>query len=228
MEFKQFGDAFDWDFQKVDIMMGNNNVFDNRVKEYEEWFVKNNYLLDSEVEAIKQFIPDSGEGIEIGVGTGIFASRLGIKHGIEPSEKMAAEAIKKGIDVKKGVAEKIPVDDASYQFVLMVTVDSFLDDVLKAFSEVRRILVNNGIFIIAFLDKVTPLGKKYEQNKHLHKSYKNANFHSAEEIAELLECADFKILDRKQTIYSLENKVQEIKNGTGEGVFAVIKAQKTK
>ena len=139
---------------------------------------------------------------------------------------MAAEAIKKGIDVKKGVAEKIPVDDASYQFVLMVTVDSFLDDVLKAFSEVRRILVNNGIFVIAFLDRATPLGKIYEQNKHLHKSYKNANFHSAEEIAELLEYAGFKILDRKQTIYSLENKVQEIKNGTGEGVFAVIKAQK--
>jgi len=42
----------------------------------------------------------------------------------------------------------------------------------------------------------------------------------------LLKEAGFEIVDKRQTIYSLENKNQEIKHGTGEGVFAVIKAQK--
>ncbi|HHU07854.1 MAG TPA: hypothetical protein GXZ59_05865 [Clostridiaceae bacterium] len=74
-----------------------NNPFDTEVEEYEEWFITNDKLLDSEVNAIKQLIPMSGNGIEIGVGTGIFASRLGVRDGVEPSSKMAAEAAKKGI-----------------------------------------------------------------------------------------------------------------------------------
>lgn len=54
------------------------NPFDTEVEEYEEWFITNDKLLDSEVDAIKRLIPISGNGIEIGVGTGSFASRLGI------------------------------------------------------------------------------------------------------------------------------------------------------
>jgi SAM-dependent methyltransferase len=206
--------------------MQKDKSFDTKVAEYEEWFKTNDKLLASEVEAIRQLIPASVEGIEIGVGTGIFASELGIRNGVEPSEKMAAEAIKKGIYVKRGVAEELPVDDALYQFALMVTVDCFLDDVPEAFSEVRRILVKNGIFIIAFLDRATTLGELYEQKKHLNKIYKDANFHTAKEIVELLEYAGFEILESKQTIYTLENKSQEIRSGVGKGLFAVIKAQK--
>ncbi len=196
------------------------------VSEYEEWFKTNNKLLASELEAIRQFIPATGKGIEIGVGTGIFASKLGIVHGVEPSEEMAVEALKKGIHVIKATAENLTIDDETYQFALMVTVDCFLDDVSKAFSEVRRILVKNGTFIIAFLDKDTPLGNFYEQNKHLHKSYKDASFHSASEISNLLKQAGFEIQEKIQTIYSLDNTYQEIKCGVGEGVFAVIKARK--
>ncbi len=203
-----------------------NNPFDTEVEEYEEWFITNDKLLDSEVNAIKQLIPMSGNGIEIGVGTGIFASRLGVRDGVEPSSKMAAEAAKKGINVINGIAEKVPVDSGSYEFALMVTVDCFLDDVSKAFSEVRRILVSDGIFIIAFLDKATPLGQLYEKNKHLHKSYRDANFHTSTEIVSLLRAGGFEVVDKRQTIYSLENKLQEIKCGVGEGVFAVIKTKK--
>jgi len=202
------------------------HVFDVEVEEYEEWFKTNDKIFSSEVKAIKQLLPACARGIEIGVGTGTFAVRLGIQNGLEPSEKMGAEAIKKGIDVKKGVAEEIPVQDESYQFALMVTVDCFLDDVARAFSEVRRILVNKGTFIIGFLDRDTPLGNYYEQNKHRHKSYKQAHFHSAKEISEFLEKAGFEIQDKRQTIYSLENIDQDIKEGVGEGVFAVIKAKK--
>ncbi|MHB1348156.1 MAG: class I SAM-dependent methyltransferase [Candidatus Humimicrobiaceae bacterium] len=178
------------------------------------------------MEIIRQLLPESGEGIEIGVGTGIFASRLGIKHGVEPSEKMGNEAAKKGIHVINAFAEELPIADGSYQFALMVTVDCFLDDVTKAFKEVWRILVKGGYFIIALIDRKTPLGMIYEQHKHSDSFYKYANFHSSEELIILLEKAGFEVLEKKQTIYTLENKVQEIREGVGEGVFAVIKAKK--
>jgi ubiquinone/menaquinone biosynthesis C-methylase UbiE len=206
--------------------MKKKNVFNNKVEQYEEWFKINKNLLNTELETIRQMLPASGEGIEIGVGTGIFASSLGIKHGAEPSEKMSAKAAKKGIHVINAFAEELPIADESYQFALMVTVDCFLEDITKAFKEVRRILAKDGYFIIAFIDNKTPLGMIYEQHKHSDNFYKYANFHSSEEIIMLLEKAGFEVQEKKQTMYTLENKVQEIRDGVGEGVFAVIKAKK--
>ncbi len=195
-----------------------------KVKEYEEWFTKNDKLFASELAIIKELLPPVGRGIEIGVGIGIFAHALGIDYGIEPSEDMAALALKRGIKAIKAKAEDIPLKDGSFQFALMVTVDCFLEDIAKAFREIHRILVKDGIFIIAFLDKDTPLGQEYEKNKPKSRSYKNAKFHTAEEIEKYLKNADYKILARKQTIFTLENKYQESKDGCGQGVFAVIKA----
>jgi predicted TPR repeat methyltransferase len=94
--------------------MKNKNIFNNKVKQYKEWFNINKNLLSTELEIIRQLLTASGEGIEIGVGTGIFASSLGIKHGIEPSEKMAAKAAKKGIYVINAFAEVLPIADESY------------------------------------------------------------------------------------------------------------------
>lgn len=206
--------------------MEKESPFQTSVSEYEEWFKKNDKLFASELEAIRQILPCYGKGIEIGVGTGIFAAELGVRYGVEPSEIMRNEAIKKSLSVKNGVAEALPEDDCTFDFAMMITVDCFLEDILKAFSEVWRILVDDGLFIIAFLDRATKLGKLYEKNKHKQNSYKNANFHTSDEISALLEAAGFKIIDKRQTVYSLENRIQAVDSGVGQGLFAVIKAQK--
>jgi len=171
-------------------------------------------------------LPHSGTGIEIGVGTGIFASKTGIKFGIEPSENMAAEAIRKGVSVKIGKAEELPVEDHSYDFALMVTVDCFLTDIPKSFSEIHRILKSEGILIIAFLYKATPLGELYEQNKHLHETYKDATFHTSDEMENLLKESGFIVQSKRQTVHSLENIYQKPIEGCGDGVFCVFKALK--
>lgn len=206
--------------------MNRNNVFNNNTDLYEDWFIKNKYILDTEIEAIRLLLPASGEGVEIGVGTGIFSSRLGIKYGIEPSKKMRDKAIERGVDVIDAFAEKLPIADGTYRFALMVTVDCFLDDIIKAFKEVWRILSKDGYFIIAFIDRDTPVGMIYDQNKHSDNFYKHATFHSAEEIIKFLKMTGFVVQEKKQTVFSLENKPHEIKADVGEGVFAVIKAKK--
>lgn len=203
-----------------------NDIFGNNADKYEEWFKENNFILDSEISAIKKLLPAFEKGIEIGVGTGIFASLLGIKDGVEPSVKMREKAAAKGINVINAKAEKLPVADNTYQLALMVTVDCFLDDVLRAFREVRRILADDGYFIVAFIDRETALGQIYNQRKASDEFYKHANFHSSGDIINYLEEAGFDIVDKRQTIYSFQNKIQEVKNGNGEGVFAVVKAQK--
>ena len=108
----------------------------------------------------------------------------------------------------------------------MITVDCFLDDILQAYKEAWRVLSKESFFIVAFIDRDTPLGKIYEQKKQRSLFYKQAQFHSAQEIKHYLDLAGFEIVEERQTIFSLENKPQEIKFGTGKGLFGVIKAKK--
>lgn len=206
--------------------MNLDDVFGLNIELYEEWFAKNNNIVKSEIEAIKQLLPKSGKGIEIGVGTGIFASGLGIKTGVEPSENMRNRAIERGITTINAYAENLPISDEVYDFVLMVTVDCFFNHPSHAFREAYRILTKEGFLIVAFIDKNTSLGQIYEGKKASNVFYKNARFHSATEIEELLKIAHFEIVDRRQTVFNLENIIQEIKPGVGEGVFAIIKAMK--
>ncbi len=203
------------------------NVFNEKAKEYDQWFVENDRLFFSELEAIRALLPAEGKGIEIGVGTGLFAKELGICAGIEPSVKMAEIARSRGIDIHLASAEEMPVEDEIFDYALMVTVDSFLTDVAQAFGEVYRILKKDGVFVIAFIDRATPLGEKYEAKKATSDYYRNARFYTAAEIEEFLHRAGFAVTMKRQTIFSFDNAIQEHKNGTGQGVFAVLRAEKS-
>lgn len=145
------------------------DVFQEKAQSYDQWFVENEALFQSEKEAVKKMMPAredlAAPAIEIGVGTGLFASALGIEEGLEPSEDMGRVARQRGIRVIQSPAETMPMASESYGMALMVTVDCFLADVEQAFSEVNRILVPGGWFVIAFLDRETPLGQIYQANK---------------------------------------------------------------
>ena len=205
----------------------NTDLFGSNADLYEEWFKNNPFIFQSELAAIKQLLPKTGTGIEIGIGTGIFAQELGIQFGIEPSLPMRLKAMERGLQVVEGFAENLPLSAESRDFAVMITVDCFLTDVLQAFKEVARILSPGGCFVIAFIDRATPLGAIYEQKRHDSPFYKQAHFHSADEIRQYLTAAGFVISDERQTVFSFENGIHEVRRGTGEGVFGVIRAEKT-
>lgn len=208
-------------------MNAENNLFDQNLLEYDQWFDKHSFVYQSEILAIQQAIPKNKTGIEIGVGTGRFAEPLNIKFGVEPSENMARLAEQRGITVYRAYAENLPIDNASFDFVLMVTVICFLSDIPKAFSEVYRILKPQGEIIVAFVDKNSDLGKKYEKEKSENKFYEDAHFHSSQEITELLKQADFQNFSYWQTLTKVsENKIEQPTQGFGKGSFVVIKATK--
>lgn len=206
--------------------MNSKNLFEDKADDYESWFKENQSIFESEVNALKAVFPYGGTRIEIGAGTGLFAKELGINIGVEPSIKMSQKAKEKGLHIISAAAEDMPIPDKTFDVALMVTVDCFLMSIETAFTEVHRILKDNGFFVIAFIDKATPLGMKYEENRGSSKYYSSANFHSASEIKHYLKESGFSIVQAKQTIFSLENTLQRVKNGLGEGVFAVIKAKK--
>ena len=124
----------------------------------------------------------------------------------------------------QGEAEALPLENAAYDLALMVTVDCFLTDPEAAFREIHRVLQPGGKFVIAFLDRETELGAQYEQFKMEDPIYCHATFHSAAEITALLERTGFRSEERRQTVYTLVNESQPVKEGNGGGVFAVIRA----
>lgn len=84
-------------------------IFDRNAEAYDEWFDRHPYAFQSEVEALRECLPEGdSHGIEIGLGTGRFARELGIKEGIEPSFAMRRIAVNRGIEVMDAVAERLP------------------------------------------------------------------------------------------------------------------------
>jgi ubiquinone/menaquinone biosynthesis C-methylase UbiE len=203
--------------------------FERYSERYEDWFEENRFAYESEILAIKELLPATGEGIDIGVGSGRFAEPLGIKLGIEPSQAMRKIAEKRGIKVIDAIAEKLPFDDAQFAFVLMVTTICFLDDIETAFNEVYRVLKPNGCFVIGLLDKLSPLGKLYQQHKTENVFYKLANFYSVDAVVSYLKKTDFEDFTFVQTIFHNLTEIKEIepiKEGYGKGSFVVIRAMK--
>jgi len=150
--------------------------FEKYTEQYEDWFVKNRFVYESELKAIREQLPKTEKGIEIGVGTGQFGAPLGIKIGIEPSRKMGKIARQRGMWVIEAIAENLPLKDSLFDFALMVTTICFLDDIEAAFKGVYRILKEKGCFIIGFVDKNSPLDELYQKRKaNLPKPLLNAN-----------------------------------------------------
>lgn len=127
--------------------------FDENSTEYDKWYMENHYTYTSELNAIRSLIPQSLQGVEIGIGTGRFSENLDIMIGVEPSHPMAEIARRRGIEVLEGIAEKLPLADSSFDFALMVTAICFFDDVEKAFREAYRIIGSEGFLVVAFIDK---------------------------------------------------------------------------
>jgi len=209
--------------------MAKTQAFEEHISEYENWFVDNRMVYLSELEAIRPLLPASSDGIEIGIGSGLFAEPLGIREGVEPSRKMREQAAQRGLRVIKGVAEALPYPSASKTFALMVTTICFVDDVKKSLEEAYRVLRNNGYLIIAFVDKDSAIGRIYQQHKNESVFYREATFVGTQELTTKLEQAGFTVTDIAQTIFGQLDDIREIQTaipGSGQGSFVIIKAQK--
>jgi len=209
--------------------MVNFEPFENYSQKYDEWFDKNRFIYESELQAVKELLPKGKNGIEVGVGSGRFAAPLGIKLGLDPSRKMGEIAKKRGITVIEGVAESLPFPDSHFDFILMVTTICFLDDVEKAFRESNRVLKPGGSLIIGFIDAESPLGKFYEEIKSKNKFYKYARFYSVKEVISLMKTAHFGDLYFRQTLFQPLDKIkaiESVKEGYGEGSFIVVNGTK--
>ena len=209
--------------------MARQSPFDHYVREYEQWFADHTQVYQAEIRAVQALLPPDGRGVEIGVGSGRFAEPLGIPVGVEPSRQMATLAKERGIRIIQGVAEHLPFSEASFDFVLMVTTICFVADIDKALSEAHRILTPNGVCLLGFVDRNSPLGQTYLEKQGDSLFYRDAVFYSADEVLAHLSQAGFHDFDCRQTIFAGLAEIAEdepVLPGYGQGSFIVVRGRK--
>ncbi len=195
-------------------------------EEYDSWYERHADLYHAELDSLKFILNIPNPKIEIGVGTGRFASQLDIEYGLEPDENMMKYAEKRGIRVVKGYGENIPFGDEFFNLVLISTSLPFFKDAKKVIREAHRILKKDGILVIAFIPRNSYFGKKYtEMGKKGDGRFKDARFYTFEEIENLISPL-FKTVQVKSTLIGKSIDLN-VKNGyISNSSFVVIKARK--
>ncbi len=204
--------------------------FEQYSERYEQWFREHRYVFQAEIEAVHKHLPDKGFGLEIGVGSDLFAEPLGIHYGLEPSAKMRALAVKRGVTVVEGAAERLPFLNNFYDFVLLITTICFVDDAKKSISEGVRIVKPGGKLIIGLIDRERPLGIIYQQEKQQNVFYCHATFYSVDEVGGYMKQSGLKGFRYTQTLFKTlakVNEVDQVLEGYGSGSFVVVSAYKS-
>ncbi len=205
------------------------NVFADYVKEYDSWYSKHNAIYESEVRVLKEF-GLKGLGLEIGIGTGVFANKTGIDLGIDPTLDTLQIAKEKGVEVIQAIGEHLPFIDKIFNYVLMVCTLCFLEKPGLVIKESFRVLKKDGCLIICSILKSSPWGSFYEEKKKAgHKFYSHAKFYDSHELEKLIIDHGLAIVEVMSTLSykpSEEERIEEPLRGY-KGSFVCLRINRT-
>jgi SAM-dependent methyltransferase len=161
------------------------------------------------------------------------ATRRGIRPGVAgvAAVRSAARARERGVEVFQRVAEHLPFADDSFDDALVVTTLCFVDSPAAMLAEARRVLKSGGTLVIGFIDRDSPLGQAYQAYKAEGVFYREATFHSADEVERLLLEAGFAIQAWGQTLSRQLDQARDIealREGRGACAFVVVQARNDK
>lgn len=178
-------------------MSASSVAFDTHAAEYDQWYESDQgrALFASEVGAIRMLMFDLEHPfLEIGVGTGRFAEKLGIDTGIDPSEPALVLARTRGISVQAATGEDLPFADGSFGAVFILFTLCFVEDPEKVLSEATRVLKPGGCVIIGIINRESAWGALYlRKAAEGHPIYGHARFLDPAELTALLARAGIRI-----------------------------------
>ena len=201
--------------------------FEANTERYDQWFVHHDSAYISELTAIRRLLPRSGLGVEIGVGTGRFATTLGVPVGVDPSTSMLKKACGRRLIAASAVAEALPFMDHAFDYCLIVTTICFVDDAEAMMREAARVLKPGGVVVVGFVDRESPLGQHYLAHQSENVFYRDATFFSVSEVEALLNDAGLEDLNWVQTLFDTTSEtavIEEARSGHGDGSFVVVRA----
>jgi ubiquinone/menaquinone biosynthesis C-methylase UbiE len=200
------------------------SIFDPIADAYDGWYdtLEGHSIFKDEVRCLRQLRDDSsGRWLEVGVGTGRFATALGITHGVDLSPQMAAIAKRRGIQVQVGSAMQLPFADSSFDGVLLALTLCFIVGPEQAFRECGRILRDRGQMVIGTVPADSPWGISYIKKKNAgHPIYSHAHFRTAAETIHFAEKEHFKLRTSCSALFGEPDRFQSEQSRIESGIFA--------
>lgn len=187
-------------------------LFDRLAMRYDGWFDgEGRPIFQIELAAIRALIDDLPRPwLEIGVGSGRFASAVGIDVGIDPAGRLLEMARRRGVHGVQGYGEHLPFVDNSFGAAFMIVTICFVDDPLPVLQECHRVLHPRGSLVIGFVPRESPWGKKYvQEGQRGHPFYSHAKFYTVSEIESLLKRAGFYLRGCVSTLFQPPGRVVE-------------------
>lgn len=197
-------------------------AFDPIADSYDQWYdtSEGRAILSAELACLRLLYAQCrGRWLEVGVGTGRFASMLGVAEGVDPSPQMLAIAAGRGIRTYLGCAEDLPFADGTFEGVLLALTLCFVADSKQAAMECRRLLRPGGRLLLGAIPADSPWGRQYERKKAAgHPVYAQARFLTTSEIVALIESAGFDLQDAASTLLGEPDGSPEIEPCVEAGV----------
>ena len=204
-------------------------VDDAAAQAYDAWYDVHAEAYETELAAIRRLLPGCSRSLEVGVGTGRFASRLGVRVGLESSLSMAKLAKARGVEVVQGLAERIPFRSASVDAILMVTTLCSVREPAQVISESARVLRPRGVLVLADIDPGSFLGPIYEARRAVSPFLRRARFHAVGQIRAWIAEDGFTDPEVWQTLFHAPEEVtgvEPLKKGHGEGGMVIFRARR--
>ncbi len=178
--------------------------FDSIAETYDRWYdtAEGRAIFNAELACFCSLCEHrQGRWLEVGVGTGRFASMLGIAEGIDPSSRMLEIAGGREVVTYTGYAEDLPFPAGSFDGLLLALALCFVDDSERTLRECRRILRAEGKLLVGIIPAESPWGRAYEKKKaEGHPVYSRSRFLASSEVMALIESTGFSFLTAASTL----------------------------
>ena len=196
------------------------NVIDYIEKSEDPWSLKSIGKNPKIVKMLEKEIGKKGDILDIGGGFGFYADVLrelgNNAFVLDNSGKMVREGREMFplVKFKKGVAEKIPFPENSFDAVLCMGTLMYIENKERAFQEVKRVLKKGGIFLLYERNRSDPINTIVNLFKPTEQKIDSRDmFLTKSEIRSLAEKNGFKV-----------NKIK----GTGKGIIRQIRKDRKK
>lgn len=198
-------------------------MFDSLAENYDLWYEKpfGRSAFQLELKCLRDVLGDFERGLEVGVGTGRFASALGVKFGVDPSLGMLRMARDRGVICVQGVGESLPFKEGSFDLVLIVVTICFVEDPVGVITECGRVLGREGRLVLGLVPGESPWAEFYRRKASRgHPVYRHARFYTFREIRSMLSEAGFELERVRSTLFEEPQDTEPVKNReVREGFF---------
>ncbi|ABM80217.1 class I SAM-dependent methyltransferase [Hyperthermus butylicus] len=160
-------------------------LFERMADRYDTWYERNKVIAENEARLVEEF-PARPPSVEVGAGTGYFASKLGVDVAVEPALSMLTRAWRRGVEAVQAVGENLPLRSGSFNTVYIIVTLCFLDSPEPVVEEAARILTRTGRLVSCIVPRDSSWGRYYtELGRMGHPLYSVARFYTVEEMNDL-------------------------------------------